>query len=68
MKAGMVESELGSALNKVERLRRLANYTGETVTEEDPRWAVEQAGKLVNTVREHMLPNKSTSRPSAPRP
>jgi uncharacterized protein (UPF0332 family) len=64
VKVGMIEPELGSALNKVERLRKLADYTGETVTDEDARWAVDQAGALVDTVRERMLPDEPASRPS----
>lgn len=55
VKAGMIEPEHGSALNKVERLRKLADYTGETVTEDDARWAVDQAGAFVSAMRQRML-------------
>lgn len=60
VKAGMFAPELGSALNKVERLRKLADYTGEVVAEEDARWAVSQAGEFVSKVREYMFPPLST--------
>jgi len=56
VKAGTIAPELGSALNKVERLRKLADYTGEVVAEEDARWAVSQAGEFVSKVRERMFP------------
>ena len=56
VKTGAIEPELGSALNKVERLRKLADYTGEIVVEEDARWAVDQAGAFVRAVREHLFP------------
>jgi uncharacterized protein (UPF0332 family) len=56
VKSGAIEPELGSALNKVERLRKLADYTGEIVADEDARWAVDQAGAFVEKVRERMLP------------
>ena len=52
VKAGAIEPELGSALNKVERLRKLADYTGEIVAEEDARWAVSQAGEFVDKIRQ----------------
>ena len=48
---GHVASELGSALNKVERLRLLADYTGDPVSDEDAAWAVEQADIFVAAIR-----------------
>jgi uncharacterized protein (UPF0332 family) len=66
VKAGMIAPELGSALNKVERLRKLADYTGETVTDEDARWAVDQAGAFVDTMTERTLPGKPHSQSSGP--
>jgi HEPN domain len=41
---GHVASELGSSLNKVERLRLLADYTGDPVSDEDAAWAVGSSG------------------------
>ncbi|PMS33362.1 hypothetical protein C0Z20_24180 [Trinickia symbiotica] len=55
VKSGTIEPELGSALNKVERLRRLADYTGETVADDEARWAVEQADVFVEAIRRRML-------------
>ena len=48
---GHVASELGSSLNKVERLRLLADYTGDPVSDEDSAWAVEQSGIFVAAIR-----------------
>ena len=48
---GRVAADLGSALNKVERLRLLADYTGDPVSEEDGAWAVEQAAVFVAAIR-----------------
>ena len=49
---GHVTAELGSSLNKVERLRLLADYTGDPVSDEDSAWAVEQADAFVDAVRD----------------
>ncbi|MFZ4748665.1 MAG: HEPN domain-containing protein [Sphingomonas sp.] len=49
---GHVASELGSALNKVERLRLLADYTGDAVSDEDAAWAVGQADVFVAAIRD----------------
>jgi uncharacterized protein (UPF0332 family) len=51
VRAGYLASELGAALNKVERLRLLADYTGDPVSNEDAMWAVEQAGVFVAAIR-----------------
>jgi uncharacterized protein (UPF0332 family) len=48
---GHVAAELGSSLNKVERLRLLADYTGDPVSDEDCTWAVEQADAFVSAIR-----------------
>ncbi|WP_295406829.1 HEPN domain-containing protein [uncultured Thiocystis sp.] len=55
VKTGQMAAELGSALNQVERLRRLADYTGEPITPEQAQWAVEQAGVFVAKVRQGPL-------------
>lgn len=49
---GHVASELGSSLNKVERLRLLADYTGDPVSDEDAAWAVGQADIFVAAIRD----------------
>ena len=48
---GHVTAELGSSLNKVERLRLLADYTGDPVSDEDGAWAVEQSDIFVSAIR-----------------
>lgn len=55
VKAGAIQPEMGIALNKVERLRKLADYTGETVTAEDAEWAVQQATEFLRAVRERIV-------------
>ncbi len=50
-----VEVELGRALNKVQRLRQLADHTGDPVSLEDARWAVEQAGAFVEAIRSKFM-------------
>ncbi|MCC5619662.1 HEPN domain-containing protein [Nostoc sp. CHAB 5836] len=47
---GHVPAELGSSLNKVERLRLLADYTGDPVSTEDCEWAVSQAEIFVGAL------------------
>lgn len=49
---GHVASELGSSLNKVERLRLLADYTGDPVSDDDAVWAVGQADIFVAAIRD----------------
>jgi len=56
VKTGIIAPELGSALNKVERLRRLADYTGEPIEVGDARWAVDKASELIATIRDQMHP------------
>ncbi len=48
---GHVSAELGSAFNKVERLRLLADYTGDPISNEDSLWAVEQSAVFVAAIR-----------------
>jgi uncharacterized protein (UPF0332 family) len=50
-----VDVELGRALNKVQRLRQLADYTGDPVSLEDARWAVEQAQAFVEAIRSKFM-------------
>lgn len=52
VKGGHVAAELGSSLNKVERLRLLADYTGDPVSDDDSAWAVEQADTFVAAIRD----------------
>jgi uncharacterized protein (UPF0332 family) len=51
VKSKQIASEFGGAINKVERLRRLADYTGELIELEDAMWAVQQAEAFVSAMR-----------------
>ena len=51
VQAAHVAPEFGMALNKVERLRRLADYTGDPVSPADATWAVGQAEAFVEAMR-----------------
>ncbi len=56
VKNNRIAGTLGKAINEVERLRRLADYTGDPVTLEEATWAVEQAGMFVHTIRDKFIP------------
>ncbi len=47
IKTGQVSLSLGKSLNKVEDLRLMADYKGDTVEYNDAAWAVEQANIFV---------------------
>ena len=51
VKSGQVSVELGKSLNKVEDLRLMADYKGDSILEEDAAWAVNQADIFVETLR-----------------
>ena len=51
VKPGLIDIELGKALNKVEDLRLIADYKGEEITLENAAWAVEQAATFLASVR-----------------
>ena len=51
VKTGNAPADLGSAINKVEQLRRLADYTGEAIDRSDAAWAVDQAAALLSFVQ-----------------
>jgi uncharacterized protein (UPF0332 family) len=53
-----VESEFGGALNKVERLCRLADYIGDPVSLEDAAWAVAQVEAFVDAMRSKFMTPK----------
>lgn len=55
VKTNRTSSEFGIALNKVERLRRLADYTGETILIDEAAWAVEQAKSFVSAMRDQCI-------------
>jgi uncharacterized protein (UPF0332 family) len=51
VQAGLIDAEHGRSLNQVQRLRQLADYTGEPISTEDAAWAVEQAEAFVATIK-----------------
>ena len=51
VKSGQVSVELGKSLNKVEDLRLMADYKGDSILEEDATWAVNQADIFVETLQ-----------------
>lgn len=56
VQGGHVEAKFGGAINKVERLRLLADYTGDPVATTDAAWAVEQAEAFVAFMRSKVTP------------
>jgi uncharacterized protein (UPF0332 family) len=54
IKPGHLPVELGKSLNQVQRIRQLADYTGEEVTNEVARQAVEQANSFVEKIRQKL--------------
>jgi len=50
VKTGRVAVELGRALNKVEELRRIADYKGDPLEVSDAAWAVQQAQVFVQAM------------------
>ena len=56
VQAGPVDAEFGRSFNKVQRLRQLADYTGDNVALADAAWAVEQAGAFVQAMRDKFMP------------
>lgn len=52
---GHIAMEFGASLNKVERLRLLADYTGDPVSIDDATWAVAQADAFIAAVRSSLI-------------
>jgi uncharacterized protein (UPF0332 family) len=50
VKSGQVSVELGKSLNKVEDLRLMADYKGDSILGEDASWAVNQADIFVEVL------------------
>ena len=67
VKTGRVPVELGKALNKVEELRSVADYKGDSVEKEDAAWAVSQAQTFVHAMQTTFMPKAPESR-SGPGP
>ncbi len=57
VQGGHVDSKFGGALNKVERLRLLADYTGDPIEPKDAAWAVEEAEGFVACMRSKFTPH-----------
>lgn len=51
VKTGLVSIDLGRALNRVEELRLVADYRGDSVEREHAEWAVAQADEFVGYLR-----------------
>ncbi len=47
VKTGKVSVDLGKAINKVEDLRMVADYKGDSIKREHAQWAYDQAGVFV---------------------
>ncbi|QFY44971.1 HEPN domain-containing protein [Candidatus Methylospira mobilis] len=56
VKTNLIAADLGGAINKVERLRLLADYTGDPISLEEAAWAVVQATSFVATLRQTFMP------------
>jgi uncharacterized protein len=50
VKTHRMEIELGRSLNQVERIRLLADYTGEAIESAKAAWAIDQAGIFLEHV------------------
>ena len=50
VKPGLASTELGRALNQVERIRLLADHTGETIDADKAVWAIEQADTFLKSL------------------
>ncbi len=48
---GYMSAEYGETLNKVQRFRQVADYSGDPVSAENANWAVEQAEAFVAAIR-----------------
>lgn len=59
VKPGYLSSDLGKSLNQVERIRLLADYTGEEVSQDRAKWVIDQAIAFVETVRRACSPRAS---------
>ena len=57
VKPGRVDTNMGAAISRIERLRLLADYEGAPVEMEQAHDALQQAGKFVEVVRTEFLPH-----------
>lgn len=52
VKTGRVQAALGRMLNQVERIRLLADYTGDDIEPDKVDWVIQQATDFVEAIRE----------------
>ena len=55
VRSQQLSSEYGATFNKVQRLRHLADYTGEPIRIGDATWALQQAEAFVQIITEKFL-------------
>lgn len=51
VKTGRIPADLGRTLNQVERMRLLADYTGEEIEPERARWVVDRAAAFLGAIK-----------------
>jgi uncharacterized protein (UPF0332 family) len=56
VKTDRIPAYLGRVLNQVQRMRLLADYTGEDIELERARWVVEQAATFVGAIKDTFTP------------
>lgn len=56
--SGRIPAELGKSLNQVERVRLLADYTGEEIDHEAAQWTVERAASFLDAIQQHLRPSE----------
>lgn len=66
VKTGLVPPALGRALNQVERLRLLADYTGEDIEPDKVDWVIQQAAEFVEALREEEAMDSASDAESPP--
>jgi len=52
VKSELVPLDLGKSFNKIEDLRLIADYRGDSITQEHCSWAIEEACRFVKTLEE----------------
>ena len=60
VKTGRVSIEHGKALNKVEDLRLIADYTDNAISEQDSEWALTQAKSFVDAMKTLVRTDRTT--------
>ncbi len=51
VQAGLIDIEHGRSFNQVQRLRQLADYTGDPISVDDATWAPDQAEAFIAAVK-----------------